>query len=259
MAGRFEEARQLWTPRAEAGDAKAQFGLGLLFDIGQSVKQDPAAAYQWYRRAADAGMVEAQFNIAVMYDTGEGRPRDAATAALWYGRAAAHGNRRAQYNLGQLYATGQGLPRNLDQAETWYKAAAAGVPAAAEKLDALRRAGRPGAPPRAGAVPIQPQPAAPLNGNINRATHGATVELVWVAPVQPTYVRFFVQLVALEAAGPRELFAAYIDESAVLVPLERVPGHYAWRVYAVDRDLSRYAASAWSRFSVSVASRMNMN
>ena len=54
-AGRFEEARRLWTPRAEAGDARAQFGLGLLHDIGQGVRQDPAAAYRWYLRAADAG------------------------------------------------------------------------------------------------------------------------------------------------------------------------------------------------------------
>ena len=75
-AGRFEEARRLWEPRAEAGDAEAQFGLGLLFDIGQGVAQDPASAYRWYRRAAEAGMAEAQFNVAVMHDTGEGRPRD---------------------------------------------------------------------------------------------------------------------------------------------------------------------------------------
>ena len=109
-AGRFEEARRLWEPRAEAGDAEAQFGLGLLFDIGQGVAQDPASAYRWYRRAAEAGMAEAQFNVAVMHDTGEGRPRDPAAAALWYSRAAAHGNRRAQFNLAQLYAAGQGLP-----------------------------------------------------------------------------------------------------------------------------------------------------
>ena len=253
-AGRFEEARRLWEPRAEAGDAEAQFGLGLLFDIGQGVAQDPASAYRWYRRAAEAGMAEAQFNVAVMHDTGEGRPRDPAAAALWYSRAAAHGNRRAQFNLAQLYAAGQGLPRNLDQAEVWYEAAASSVPAAADKLAALRRSGRPGGPARVGALPVQPQPTAPPDGSsVRRPAGPAAVELVWNAPAQPVQARFFVQLLAFDVTGPREVFAAYLDESAALAPLDRVPGRYAWRVYAVNRDFTHYAASAWNSFSVQVA------
>ena len=255
-AGRFEEARRLWEPRAEAGDTEAQFGLGLLSDIGQGAARDPASAYRWYRRAAEAGMAEAQFNVAVMHDRGAGGPRDVAAAALWYGRAAARGNSRAQFNLAQLYAAGQGLPRNLDQAEVWYEAAASSVPAAADKLAALRRSGRPGTPARTGGTPVQPQPAAPADGSsVGRPTGPAAVELVWNAPVQPVQARFFVQLLALDAAGPREVFATYLDESAALAPLppDRVPGRYAWRVYAVNRDLTHYAASAWSRFSVQAA------
>ena len=63
-------------------------------------------------------------------------------------------------------------------------------------------------------------------------------------------VRFFVQLWALDEAGPREAFSAYLDASATLAPVERVPGRYAWRVYAVDRDGKRYTASDWNRFTV---------
>ncbi len=259
-AGRYDVARQLWTPQAEAGDPAAQLGLGSLYDLGQGVLRDPTAAYGWYRRAAAAGSAAAEFNVAAMCDTGDGVPRNAAEAALWYGRAAAHGNRRAQYNLGQLYAAGDGVPRNPDQAEAWFRVAATGLPAAAERLAALRRAGgearqRPPAPADAGHPIEAAQPVAPADGDAIPVAAGAPgvtgrVELVWVSPAQPVPVRFFVQLLALDSVEPREVFAAYLDETATLATLDQVPGRYAWRVYAVGRTLGHYAASEWSQFQV---------
>jgi uncharacterized protein len=53
-AGRFIDALRIWRARAEQGDARAAFGLGLLYDLGEGVGQDAAAAYGWYRRAAEA-------------------------------------------------------------------------------------------------------------------------------------------------------------------------------------------------------------
>lgn len=38
--------------QAEGGDAGAQYRLGVLFLLGESVDQDPEAAYQWLSRAA---------------------------------------------------------------------------------------------------------------------------------------------------------------------------------------------------------------
>ena len=61
--GRFIDALRIWRPRAEQGDARAAFGLGLLYDLGEGVGQDAAAAYGWYRRAAEAGYVLAEFNL----------------------------------------------------------------------------------------------------------------------------------------------------------------------------------------------------
>ena len=110
--GRFVEALRIWRPLAESGDPRAAFGLGLLYDLGEGVGQDAAAAYVWYRTAAEAGVVAAEFNIAVMCDSGVGTARNAAEAAVWYARAAAHGIARAEYNLAQLYAAGDGVPRN---------------------------------------------------------------------------------------------------------------------------------------------------
>jgi len=100
--GRFVEALRIWRPLAESGDPRAAFGLGLLYDLGEGVGQDAAAAYVWYRTAAEAGVVAAEFNIAVMCDSGVGTARNAAEAAVWYASAAAHGIARAEYNLAQL-------------------------------------------------------------------------------------------------------------------------------------------------------------
>ncbi len=254
-AGHYQDARRLWAASAEGGDAQAQLDLASLYDLGEGVARDPATAYRWYRRAAEAGLTAAEFNVAVMRDTGDGVARDTTDAALWYGRAAAHGDRRAQYNLGQLYAAGDGVPRNPDQARAWFRAAAADLPAAASRLATMRE--RPARPPAGGrnGTLRTVQSGAPADGDTVRAVAGAahaaaSVELVWVAPAQDVPVRFFIQLMILDGTGSREVFAAYSDETAILAPVGPVPGRYAWRVYAVSRDLRQYAAGDWRHFEV---------
>ena len=46
--------------RAEKGNAKAQFDLGLKYDTGEGVRQDYAEAAKWYRKAKDQGVAGAQ-------------------------------------------------------------------------------------------------------------------------------------------------------------------------------------------------------
>ena len=73
--------------RAEKGDAKAQFVLGLKYDTGKGVPQDSAEAAKWYRKAAEQGYADAQFNLGTMYDEGRGVHQDYAEAAKWYRKA----------------------------------------------------------------------------------------------------------------------------------------------------------------------------
>ena len=49
---------------------KAQFNLGLSYDTGTGVPQDPAEAARWFRRAADQGDATAQQNLGVKYANG---------------------------------------------------------------------------------------------------------------------------------------------------------------------------------------------
>jgi Sel1 repeat len=251
-AGRFIDALRIWRPRAEQGDARAAFGLGLLYDLGDGVGQDAAAAYSWYRRAAEAGNVLGEFNLAVMCDSGTGTSRNPTQAALWYARAAAHGYARAEYNLAQLYQAGDGVPRNLDMAKRWYAVAAVhGLSAAALKLASMREENRQATVSLAAAKPTL-APAAPTGApvaSVSGTGESVQIELSWDAPSQPVPVDFFVQILALDTGGAYRVFTSFSKRSAVLVSLPRVAADYAWRIYTVAPSVPDYAPSAWSYFS----------
>ena len=72
--------------RAEAGDAEAQYTIGLTYDMG--VPQDDAEGVRWYRLAADQSYVPALTNLGNMYETGEGVAQDYVQAYMWYHLAA---------------------------------------------------------------------------------------------------------------------------------------------------------------------------
>ena len=138
--------------RAEAGDAGAQFILGGMYVIGDSVPPDAAAAVAWYRRAAEQGHARAQYNLGVMYERGDGVPPDAAAAVAWYRRAAEQGHAAAQSNLGAMYAEGRGVPPDAAAAVAWYRRAAEQGDATAQtNLGAMYEQGL-GVPPDAAAA-----------------------------------------------------------------------------------------------------------
>ena len=119
--------------QANAGDAIAQYNLGVAYDNGQcvavadgcvSVPQDYVEAVAWYRKAADQGDPDAQYNLGVMHDTGQGVPQDYVEAAAWYRKAADQGYANAQFNLGVSYAIGQGVPQDNVEAHKWHNLAA---------------------------------------------------------------------------------------------------------------------------------------
>ena len=96
-----------------------------MYDNGQGVPQDYAAAASWYRKAAEQGDAVAQVNLGVMYRDGQGVPQDYAAAVSWYRKAAEQGYANAQFNLGLMYANGQGVPQDYVTAHMWFNLAAA--------------------------------------------------------------------------------------------------------------------------------------
>ncbi|MGR9014619.1 MAG: J domain-containing protein [Gammaproteobacteria bacterium] len=90
--GRYAEAFSLYRHAAEQGNAKAQFKLGVMYELGQSVKQDYTQAVSWYLKAAEQGNSNAQYSCAIKYQSGQGVTQDHTKAAYWYRKAAEQGN-----------------------------------------------------------------------------------------------------------------------------------------------------------------------
>ena len=105
---------------AEAGDAEAQFCLGVMYYDGRGVEQDDAEALKCFRLAADAGIASAQFRLGHMYDFGKGVPQNYTEAVKWYRLAAEAGMENAQINLGEMYANGDGVPHDNHLAYMWF-------------------------------------------------------------------------------------------------------------------------------------------
>ena len=123
----YAESVKWYKLAAEAGDAKAQFNLGVMYDEGKGIPQDDAEAVKWYRLAAEAGIAGAQCRLGRMYDFGEGVPQNYTEAMKWYRLAAEAGMEAAQFNLGDMYANGVAgvVPHDNRLAYMWYNIAAA--------------------------------------------------------------------------------------------------------------------------------------
>jgi TPR repeat protein len=98
--------------RAEAGEAEAQYQLGLRLLHGVGVDTDYTEAERWLRLAAEHHLLGAQFCLGYMYDEGKGLPRDAQEAARWYEAAASGGDSDAQHNLALLKWHGAGVRKD---------------------------------------------------------------------------------------------------------------------------------------------------
>jgi len=105
--------------QAAAGDAKAQFNLGVMYFNGEGVPKDAAEAVRWFRKAAEQGLANAQYSLGLMYATGRGVSENDAESVRWFRKAAEQGYANAQYNLGVAYSNGEGVPKDEAEAYFW--------------------------------------------------------------------------------------------------------------------------------------------
>lgn len=119
--------------KAENGDAKAQYTLATLCEVGNGVFRTAPEALKWHQKAAFQGIAPAQLALGLRYLRGQGVTRNEAEALLWLRKAAEQGLPEAQFHLGALYQEGRGAPRDLVQASKWYRKAAESGHSAARK------------------------------------------------------------------------------------------------------------------------------
>ena len=90
-SGDYAKARSAWSDSAETGDARSQYGMGVLSNEGRGSGIDYALAAMWFRRAARQGLPEAQVELGFMRATGRGVEQDAVQAYVWFALAARAG------------------------------------------------------------------------------------------------------------------------------------------------------------------------
>jgi TPR repeat protein len=131
----YAQAREWWAKAADAGDAAAEYRLGLMHHAGQGVEQSDVGAVEWWTRAAAKDHPPSQYRLSEMYFRGSGVEMDMVKAADWLHRAAEYGETTAQFALAGLYfgdrvweettalskALGNQVPKSKEQAAKWYK------------------------------------------------------------------------------------------------------------------------------------------
>lgn len=121
--------------RAQAGDARAMFEVGLSYESGIVVAKNLDETIKWWSKAADLGNTSALFNLASLYSServgtfdmykGKEIPKNPDEAfRLWKilgeQREAAGG----MYHLGNCYWYGEGVGRSYKEAVKWWQKAA---------------------------------------------------------------------------------------------------------------------------------------
>ena len=87
---------------AEAGDAKAQYLLGRMYETGDAVKQNYKEAIKWFKKASEQGMAQAKCELGKLYLYGEGVKKDLKKAKDLFVEAAEQGHETASKLLKEL-------------------------------------------------------------------------------------------------------------------------------------------------------------
>jgi TPR repeat protein len=128
---------------AEAGDPAGMINLGHMYETGQGVQQDYQQAVSWYRKAVEAGDARGMSNLGAAYESGHGVQQDHQQAVSWFRKAAQAGDARGMIGLGYMYETGHGVQQEYQQAVSWYrKAVEAGDARGMSNLGVMYEAGR---------------------------------------------------------------------------------------------------------------------
>jgi TPR repeat protein len=110
-ARKYKTAAKLLKPAAEAGNALAQYQMGVMYDAGQGVHRNELAAITWYRIAAESEP-RAQVALADRLMEGRGIAHDQKAAIDWYRKAAAQADLTALLRLAIAYRDGTGVPKD---------------------------------------------------------------------------------------------------------------------------------------------------
>lgn len=110
---------------SEKGNARANYDLGQLYQVGGIVSQDIEKALEYFEISANSGFVDAQLHLAnYYYEKAEETPNDYSNAIKWFTKASEAGSSDADYSLGYFYRHGLGVKVDNEKAVDYYQRAA---------------------------------------------------------------------------------------------------------------------------------------
>ena len=115
------EAELAGTPTGPAEMAARQaFARGYCYYHGVAgLREWPAEAAKWFRKAAEQGDGDSQEYLGSMYFWGDGVEQDHAEAVRWFRMAAERGYLTSQLYLALLLLEGEGVTRDEEEALSW--------------------------------------------------------------------------------------------------------------------------------------------
>jgi TPR repeat protein len=127
---------------AYGGDPRAQFILGVLYDLGYEVSRNLEKAFEWYLKSAMNGQPEGMFLTGLMCKHGVVAEVDEARASMFFNDAAKTGLAAAQLYAGRQSLFGKAEEVDYEKALSWFlKAADQGLAMAEEAAGAMYLAG----------------------------------------------------------------------------------------------------------------------
>ncbi len=118
-AAKFDYYRKAY----DAGYLHAGTYMGVAYRSGDGVEANGTLALLFLQEGADRGDIWAMTELGDMYFAGEGVVADRAAAAKLYRQAADEGWTDAMVKLGTMSRDGTGVPTDLDEARRWYQKA----------------------------------------------------------------------------------------------------------------------------------------
>jgi len=105
---------------ADLTHIRSMFNLGVFYDLGLGIDEDPYKAAYWYAQAAERGDPRAQYNLGLVHMQGKGVAQSYTEAEKWFLRAALQDHAQAQHNLGIMYYEGLGrVEHNYEKGMQW--------------------------------------------------------------------------------------------------------------------------------------------
>lgn len=111
---------------AQAGDAYAQYLMGLLYRDGGLVIPDTKRAQYWMEQAATQNVPAAQYALGKLLLSDDALVHDSDQGIRWLKASAQNGNDYAAYTLGKEYLSGRYVFKNTEKAAEYFRQAAQG-------------------------------------------------------------------------------------------------------------------------------------